>query len=139
MSLSARQTTAWSGAFGRAYTDRNARTLEEEDRRYRQTFGFTRTELDERFLGDMNRSARILEVGCNIGNQLRWLQRMGFARLCGVELQAYAIELARARTSGIQLVAGSARDLPFGDGRFDLVFTSGVLIHIQPSGLADVM
>ncbi len=134
-----RQVSAWSGEFGEAYTDRNALTLEGMEERYRLDFGLTRTELDERFLGDLDRSARILEVGSNIGNQLLCLQRMGFVNLYGVELQRHAVELSKSRTSGINIIQGLASDLPFRDGWFDLVFTSGLLIHIRPVDLPGVM
>ena len=39
----------------------------------------------------------------------------------------------------IPIIKGSAFDLPFKDAYFDLVFTSGVLIHIHPSDLPVVM
>ncbi|MEI8354287.1 MAG: methyltransferase domain-containing protein, partial [Lentisphaerota bacterium] len=40
---------------------------------------------------------------------------------------------------GIDFIQGSARALPFDDNHFDLVFTSGVLIHIHPIDLPTVM
>ena len=139
MTVVTRQAAKWSGTFGRAYTDRNALTLEELDERYRSDFGVTRMELNERFLSTIDRSARILEVGSNIGLQLKCLQRMGFESLYGVELQTYAVELAKAKTSGINIIQGSAFDLPLRDRWFDVVFTSGLLIHIHPADLAGVM
>jgi pseudaminic acid biosynthesis-associated methylase len=61
---------------------------------------------------------------------------MGFRNLSGVELQSYALELAKSRTRNIHLVQGSILDLPFEDRSFDLIFTSRVLIHISPEDLA---
>ena len=78
---------------------------------------------------------RILEVGCNVGNQLLLLKKMGYPNLWGIELQDYAVEIARKRTSGINIVKSSAFDIPFKDSYFDLVFTSGVLIHISPDDI----
>jgi ubiquinone/menaquinone biosynthesis C-methylase UbiE len=63
------------------------------------------------------------------------LQEMGFTGLWGVEIQPYALDLARARVQGAQVSQGSALQLPYEDGYFDLVFTSGVLIHISPANL----
>lgn len=79
--------------------------------------------------------SRILEVGCNIANQLLLLQQLGYLELYGIEVQSYAISLAGSRTRNINLVRSTAFDLPYKDGFFDLVFTSGVLIHIAPSDL----
>jgi pseudaminic acid biosynthesis-associated methylase len=120
----------WRGAFGKEYTDRNALTLEQMDELYKKNYGVSRTKLNEVFLGDLDRSAKILEVGSNLGNQLLSLQRMGFENLYGIEVNSYAIERAKANTKNINIIRGDAFDIPFKDRCFDLVFTSGVLIHI---------
>ncbi|MGB6811650.1 MAG: hypothetical protein WBE23_02050, partial [Candidatus Sulfotelmatobacter sp.] len=86
------QTSQWTGDFGRAYTDRNTLTTKELDSLYWRNHGVTRRELNERFLQPIPRDARILEVGCNCGNQLLMLQEMGFTNLWGVEVQSYALE-----------------------------------------------
>jgi len=93
----------------------------------------------ESFLSDLPRDAKILEVGSNTGLQLVGLQRMGFTNLYGIELQPFAIELSKKKTRHINIIKGSALDLPFKDEYFDLVFTSGVLIHISPDNLIKVM
>jgi len=129
------QTRQWTGEFGRAYTDRNTLTRKEINSLYQTYYGITRSQLNESFLEEIPRKARILEVGCNCGNQLLLLQEMGFTNLWGAEVQSYALESARARIQGVQLAQASALDLPYENGCFDLVFTSGVLIHISPVDL----
>ena len=129
----------WTGDFGREYTDRNALSLDELDALYRKWFGISRRELNARFLGDLSRDTRILEVGTNLGNQLFLLREMGFRDLCGVEVQRYALERSRARAAGIPVVQGTGNALPFRDAAFDLVFTSGVLIHVSPKSLERVL
>ncbi len=133
------QMEAWTGSFGQEYTDRNAISLEEMEALYKGYYGITRTELNEKFLRGIDRSIRILEVGSNVGNQLLCLQKMGFHNLYGIELQSYAVEFSKSRTRHINIIEGSAFDIPYKDGYFDLVFTSGVLIHIHPSDIAGVM
>lgn len=130
-----KQMEKWSGDFGKEYTDRNVFSLEELDTLYKSKYGVTRTELNQRFLEGMDRSIRVLEVGSNVGNQLLCLQSMGFVNLYGIELQSYAVALSKARTKRINIIEGSAFDIPYKDGYFDLVFTSGVLIHINPSDI----
>ncbi len=139
MSKITKQMDVWSSAFGKEYTDRNALSFEEMEAMYKRIYGVTRTELNQRFLDGMDRSARILEVGSNIGNQLLCLQKMGFCSLYGIELQSYAVELAKSRTRNINIIEGSAFDIPYKDGYFNLVFTSGVLIHMHPSDIAEAM
>ena len=121
------QLKIWAGKFGREYTNRNPRSLDKLEELYRDNYGMTRTELNKIFLSGLNRSARILEVGSNVGLQLVCLQRMGFKNLYGIELQDYAIKLSKKNTKNINIAKGNAFDLPFGDGHFDLVFTSGCL------------
>jgi pseudaminic acid biosynthesis-associated methylase len=133
------QTEAWLGSFGREYTERNAQTVEEMDVLYRRNLGLTRTEINRRFLDPLSCSLRVLEVGANIGTQLLCLERMGFGRLAGVELQRDAIRRSRNMHRVLQLLQASAYEIPFPDGAFDLVFTSGLLIHIPPAMLDRVM
>lgn len=126
-----KQQDFWSGAFGKGYNDRNTYTLRGFDAFYKRTWGVTRTTMNRQFL--RGRPIRnVLEVGANIGLQLRHLQAQGFGNLYGVEVQWDAVERAKRLTKGVNIVQGSAFDLPFKDRYFDLVFTSGVLIHIHP-------
>jgi pseudaminic acid biosynthesis-associated methylase len=129
------QLREWTGQFGLDYTNRNSLTPAQVDELWIKNYGFSRTELNRKFLSGIPTDARILEVGCNLGNQLLLLQNLGYTNLWGVEVQKYALSAARARTHNIQLTLASAFDLPYEDGYFDLVFTAGVLIHISPEDL----
>ena len=118
------QLEAWQGAFGRAYTERNR--IDPNVRR--EAF---RDIIEDRSI------RRVLEVGCNRGHNLvAWAELLGpGSEICGVEPNPYALQLARNASAKINVVQGTAFDLPFEDDHFDLVFTSGVLIHIA---LADL-
>jgi pseudaminic acid biosynthesis-associated methylase len=133
------QTKVWNADFGREYTDRNTFGIEDLDSLYYKYFGITRTAINEDFLRTIPKDATFLEVGCNAGNQLLLLQRMGYTNLSGIELQPYALEIARSRTCNISLAQGSALSIPHGDASFDIVFTSNVLIHIAPENLPRAM
>jgi pseudaminic acid biosynthesis-associated methylase len=82
---------------------------------------------------------KVLEIGSNVGNQLLCLQEAGFKNLYGIELQSYAVELSKSRTKGINIIQGSAFDIPFKNDFFDLIFTSGLLIHIAPEDITTVL
>jgi pseudaminic acid biosynthesis-associated methylase len=133
------QTKIWNADFGRQYTDRNTLEVEDLDSLYGRYFGITRTAINQDFLRTIPKDATFLEVGCNAGNQLLLLQRMGYTNLSGIELQPYALEIARSRTRNISLAQGSVLSIPYGDVSFDLVFTSNVLIHIAPGDLPRAM
>jgi pseudaminic acid biosynthesis-associated methylase len=129
------QAEVWSGEFGAEYTRRNSFTLDEYDALYLQSVGVRRSALNAEFLEGLPRDARILEVGTNVGCQLGLLERAGFNSLWGVELQWGAVDEVRRRVPRANIVQGTALEIPFRDGFFDVVFTSGVLIHISPGDL----
>jgi len=129
----------WAGEFGAQYTERNAITLDEYDAIHERDFAVTRSALNQEFLGSLPRESKILEIGTNVGNQLGLLDRAGFKNLYGVELQWGAIDMARKRVPRANIVQGSAFDVPYRDGWFDVVFTSNVLIHFRLTDVERVM
>jgi len=129
------QMKEWIEDFGKKYTDRNALTIDEMNEMYKKKSGISKEDLNNLFIAEMNRNIKILEVGSNIGNQLLLLQRMGFKNLYGIEPQEYAVQLSKDRTKNINIIKGDAFDIPFKDKFFDIVFTSGVLIHIHKQNI----
>lgn len=139
MAMTTKQLEKWAGEFGRAYVGRNTFSPDRLDAIYKRMYGVTATKLTVDMLGRLDKNMRILEVGSNVGNQLILLQKIGFKNLCGIEINRYAVEKAKKRLKGIDVICGSAFDIPFKDGFFDLVFTSGVLIHISPKDIKKVL
>jgi len=133
------QEAVWDGDFGRDYTDRNTLDAQSLDDLWLRNYGVARSTINEEFLSGIPKNASFLEVGCNAGNQLLLLKQMGWSNLSGIELQCYALEIARSRLQDATLKQGSALALPWPDSAFDVVFTSGVLIHISPSDLRVAM
>lgn len=133
------QQAFWKGNFGKGYLERNLFTPSELDKSYRTKFGITRRAMNKDFISSLPRDTRILEVGANFGMQLHMLRDMGFTNLYGVELNPAVTDFGRKNLRGINLIEGNALDLPFKDGYFDLVFTSGVLIHIAPKDRTKAM
>lgn len=129
----------WKGSFGREYTDRNTKNQEEWEQSYLKKYGKTKTELNEEFIGHLPQDIKILEVGCNTGQQLESFQKQGFKDLYGIEIQWYAVEKAKSLLREINIIQASAYDIPFKNGFFDLVCTHGVLIHIGPKDLPKAM
>jgi pseudaminic acid biosynthesis-associated methylase len=128
------QSQLWRGGFGADYTERKS--------------------LDDAKLAALtNHWARILrctegappssilEVGANIGLNLRALRRLSGARLHALEPQAGARE--RMAQDGVCARAdihdGLAQSIPLPDGAVEMAFTSGVLIHIHPDQLGPAL
>jgi pseudaminic acid biosynthesis-associated methylase len=133
------QLKRWRDSFGVNYTKRNSLTVAQLNRLYLKRYGVSREELNRQFLKTVNRDARILEIGTNIGNQLACLKSMGFRNLYGLEPNPFACGLAKKRLPDAVILEGNAFDIPFKNGYFDLVFTSGVLIHIAPANLPQAL
>ncbi|OPY79043.1 MAG: Methyltransferase domain protein [Syntrophorhabdus sp. PtaU1.Bin153] len=129
----------WSGKFGKEYTLRNTKEHEAWNQQYMDNYGLTRLEMNRKFLGSLRKDLRILEIGCNTGQQLEGLHKQGFRSLHGIELQWHALECTKVRADGIAVLQASGFEIPFKPGAFDLVFTSGVLIHIAPDDLPIIM
>ncbi len=84
---------------------------------------------------------RILDVGCGTGYLLRQLAaRCPQAELAGIDPAPAMIEAARAAAADgrLQLVAGTAEELPWPAGTFDLVVSTTSFDHWadQQAGLA---
>jgi len=86
---------------------------------------------------------RVLDLGCGIGNILIALsRRTSFtAPPVGVDVSPVLIEIARRELSRaglsdqVQLLVAPATQLPFPDGRFDVVVTSHVIKHLDDQAM----
>jgi len=123
------QETFWAGEFGDAYVDRNA------DRRSIAA----RTAVFAKILRHTAGVGEVLELGANIGQNLLALRNLlPDCRLTAVEINRKAAERLGS-IEGTRVHTGSITDFAAADlGRFDLTFTSGVLIHINPERLPKV-
>ncbi|MGB0571208.1 MAG: pseudaminic acid biosynthesis-associated methylase [Alphaproteobacteria bacterium] len=123
------QVSFWRGAFGDDYADRNDASTEALA---------SRTDMWRRILDPLAEPpGSILEVGANIGLNMRALATLTSGDLHAVEPGAKAREILS--TCGAlpleHVVDATAAALPFDDSSVDMVFTSGVLIHIAPDDL----
>jgi ubiquinone/menaquinone biosynthesis C-methylase UbiE len=82
-----------------------------------------------RRLGHQVQRRRALEVGCGTGHWLALLSAGGVC--CGLDCSARMLDRARERDSSLKLVRGTAGQLPFGRGVFDLVFCVHALHHFD--------
>ena len=124
------QSRFWRGDFGDAYTERNTGVADQ----LRARTAMWAPILDA-MVGTPPRS--ILEVGANIGNNLRALRQLTDAHFYAIEPNARArkilVEDGVVPGSNVRDGIATAIDLP--DGAVDMAFTSGVLIHIHPDDL----
>jgi pseudaminic acid biosynthesis-associated methylase len=128
----------WAGKNGNDYVDRNPLSVEQMQDLYRKDYGVDRISMNKEFLGSLDKKISILEVGANVGTQLQFLHGLGFSKLLGIDVNRHAIEQAKHIHPHVDVIEASGFDLPFKDASFDLVYTSGVLIHISPKDIQDI-
>ncbi len=121
---------AWAGSFGAEYTQRNSASADALRGRARMW-----ARMGQAFHDDPPKSA--LEVGCNLGLNLRVLPGLFDMELSAIEPNEAARE--RVLKDGVlpadRLFAGFGDKIPLGDGAVELAFTTGVLIHVHPDHL----
>ena len=122
----------WEGEFGDSYVERN-NSIEEANTIYKEMAGVTIEEIYANFFAGINKENKILELGCNI------LQNLGFKDLYGLEINKKAYEIARRNNPKITFINSTIEDFNSKDTKYDLVFTSGVLIHIHPSVIKTII
>lgn len=116
--------------FGAGYRDRNAIT---------PPALATNTSLFSKVFGHTEGIRSVCELGCNIGVNLASISGLlPECALTGIEINAASAEQARANVPKADIVTSSILDWDAGSKKFDLVFTKGVLIHINPDYLKSV-
>ena len=70
----------------------------------------------------------VLEIGCGTGMILKEIAPIA-KRAVGLDISPGMLEKARAR--GLEVVEGTATELPFEDGSFDSVYSFKVLSHVE--------
>jgi pseudaminic acid biosynthesis-associated methylase len=128
----------WKGEFGNLYIDRN-NSIEELNKKYKESTGYTVEDIFEKIFSDIDKNVKILELGCNIGLKLSILEKMGFKNLTGVEINEKAFKIAQQNCPKIKFHNSSIEEFDPGEEKFDVVYTNGVLIHINPKALPEII
>ena len=128
MTYKTEQEAFWAGEFGMQYLGRN-----QGEQLLTSNVGL---------FSDILRSTRgvgsILELGCNIGLNLQALHRID-TRLTLGAYEINEVAAAKARELGVaEVTCGTILDPIPADRLYDLTFTKGVLIHINPDALDKV-
>lgn len=119
------QEVFWQGQFGNEYTDRNRG----------KRWIASNCSFFSKILGHTSEVSSILELGSNIGLNLMALRHLlPEATLSAVEINEKAAAELKNNVPDVELTQGSI--LEFEPTKvFDLCFTKGVLIHINPDKL----
>jgi pseudaminic acid biosynthesis-associated methylase len=124
----------WRGTFGDEYVARNTASAAQLAARISLWCDILKP-----LVGKHPKS--ILEVGCNLGINLRALRAISGAEFYAVEPndKARTILLQDGVLKADNLRGGFAQNIDFPDDTAEMAFTSGVLIHIHPDDLLPAM
>jgi pseudaminic acid biosynthesis-associated methylase len=114
-------TELWTGDFGNDYTKRQANTSDARKDMWRMVLP--------------RRLDSLLEVGANLGANLEAMIGLTAGDFYATEPNEQARQELIAKDLCVQVTNDSAHSLSAQDKSMDLVFTSGVLIHIPPEQL----
>ena len=127
MAFQTEQEEFWAGSFGDEYIARNKSA----------GLNAANLQLFSQILGHTHQVREILELGANIGMNLRALRTLvPEAVVSGIEINPNAIAELEKVCNG-KAILGSLLETEVREN-YDFVFTKGVLIHIDPSQLEKV-
>lgn len=127
MTYKTEQEQFWAGEFGDSYINRNDS----------ESLLFSKVAMWSKMLRSANNVTSVLELGCNIGLNLVALKKLQPSlSLAGYEINRKAAEQAE-KTCVADISTASILEKISSD-KFDLTFTAGVLIHINPKFLDNV-
>jgi spore coat polysaccharide biosynthesis protein SpsF len=118
----------WKGDFGNNYIERN----------HNEELIASSTSLFSSILNSTDGDvASVIEFGCNVGINLASLKRLlPNSSVTGLEINSSAASVAR-ELKGVEVIESSILEFN-SDRAYDLTFSKGVLIHINPDHLTDV-
>jgi len=87
-------------------------------------------------LEDIPKDCTILDIGCNNGSFLSYIQSLGYYNLTGMDSNPDVIDMARELHPDMDFILEDVINL---DRKFDLIISDGLLIHIPPKDLITVI
>jgi len=129
--------TLWRGGFGDAYTERNSGSSMIAARRDLWAKIMPHVDPPWSAYTRFGATGSILEVGANIGINLRALRGLTEAEFFGLEPNVAARQtlIDDGVVPVTNVVGGLVSNIHLPDEAMDMVFTSGVLIHTPPDEL----
>jgi len=122
----------WIGSGGDRYITRNM-----DFHNFEYMDGF-RKDIIRSILKHIPRDISILELGCSKGQTIGKLKEMGFTEITGVDINESGLKIAREEFPEFEFIKSAIEEYN-STKMYDLVLTSGLLIHIQPDNLPNVI
>jgi SAM-dependent methyltransferase len=121
----------WSGVFGDEYNGFADHV------RWEMSTGMKLTPLMADCLSVATTDMSVMDYGCGDGLMLTILKNLNFKHVSGVDINAKQIEKCREKYKEFDFTCSSVED--FEPKKHDISLHSGLLIHMNPNALDDVM
>lgn len=136
--MTKREDKNWARASAVSFHEKKAEWFasqySQSQRRLASTFLYGRHQINLHLTRQINKlpdHARILDVGCGTGEQIKQLLELGF-EVFGIEPSVKMRSYAESKLPAGTVLNGSVLDLPFADGFFDLVYAIEVFRYLDP-------
>ena len=80
---------------------------------------------------EIGSSSRVLEIGCGTGNYIGTIRQATGATCWGIDPSVEMLATASDRHPDLIVDIGSAEEIPFAAGTFDLVYSVDVIHHVD--------
>ena len=80
---------------------------------------------------EIGSSSRVLEIGCGTGNYIGAIRQATGAECWGIDPSVEMLTTAADRHPELIVDIGSAEEIPFAAGQFDLVYSVDVIHHVD--------
>jgi cyclopropane fatty-acyl-phospholipid synthase-like methyltransferase len=84
-----------------------------------------------------NKSIKILDFGCGLGQNILALRKLGFGNICGYDIEPAAIEFCKK--NGIDIIDGHLTSVDKIQDRYDVIIATHVLEHLPKNEVIDVL
>jgi ubiquinone/menaquinone biosynthesis C-methylase UbiE len=78
----------------------------------------------------INKSSRVLDIGCGTGNYSIILERLTEAKTFGIDPSEGMLDKARKKNSRVVFTQGTGGSIPFENDYFDFIYMTDVIHHI---------
>lgn len=102
----------------------------------RRTLDADLADVQQRFARHLSPGARVLDLGCGPGRDLRAFSRLGFMPM-GVDASPSLVQIARG-VSGAPVYVGRIEDIDF-DQEFDGIWACASLLHVARPALVETL
>lgn len=91
------------------------------------------------YFRDEDKELQVLDIGCGLGQFLGSLQKRGFSRLYGVDINEESIALCRQRGLAVEQITDIRNFFPPGGVKYDRIIMSHVLEHVDKELIIDTL